>query len=170
MVELDLTPTDDRPADVTAPAADPDGRPWEPGDASERWENPPQSEPADVPPEYMPVTEDEIRGQLDSLTAMLGMVLPVGLATPQLWDLDDREMDALAPPLTRVLNRRLPAAAAALQHVDEFAVAAQVGRYVVGRVGYLRSLEDEPEPDDAETVGFGLDEAGTYRQTVAADE
>ena len=151
---LDLTPTDDRKTerplepdrfgDYGADAGALEGQPF------------PGAEVPELEPEVEPLTEAEVREYLESIGQLVSWVAPAPEERPEFWQLDGQELEALTPPLTRVLNKRGAAIRAGLQRIDEVAVAAMLGRYAMTRIRYLRSLEpDEVEPtmEGPEPVG-----------------
>lgn len=155
---IDLTPDDDRPPPVVSPdtpGGDLIGGEYEkvypPG--SEPW---PEPEPAvEAPRPVEPMTEAEVADMLENVAGWLGMVLP-NANTPDLWEFTAPEVESLAPPLTRVINKR-PAAVLVLQRTDELVVALAIGKYVLSRARYVRAVVDTEERPEGTDADIGLD-------------
>ena len=142
---MDLTPSDDRPPapppgdvlDDPATAPDDVNAPYDPVEA------------------FVPMTEAEVADKLDMVGEFLGMVLP-DAGIEDLWELTAHEVESLAPPLARVLNKR-PQVVQVVQRSDEVVVAFYVGKYALDRVGELRSAaaeDDNPEVVDVSEEVF----------------
>ena len=152
--DIDLTPMDDRPDPAATvspdvPGGDLIGDDWNRADAAPS----PAADPAELLVE--PMDESEVAAILQNVGGFAGWVLPTADA-PDLWHLTADEIGSIAPPLTRVLNKR-PRAIMALQRTDELTVAANIGRYALTRMAYLRTAaEDESAPEGTDH-GTGLD-------------
>jgi hypothetical protein len=111
----------------------------------------------EAPPSLGAVSIEAVATFLGNLGDVANMLLPTPEGVPDLWRFTDAEIASLAPALTRVANRRAPAAAAVLtEHSDEAAVAIGLARYAMRNLATLRGAK-APEAQGFDEVPAGVD-------------
>jgi hypothetical protein len=118
------------------------------------------------------ITPAQVRDILDGAGRAFS-VPPLHLGIPGLWRFTPDELDGLAPPLTRIVNRR-PALARAVAKGDEVLVLLQLAGYF-GRRGDViaverrRRLEEDAGGDDQrEADRDGARDLSQVRSTAGA--
>ncbi len=120
---------------------------------------------ADPAPEVPEVPEAVVRGILASAGAVLAMTPLADPDVPEHWSFTERELDALTPPMTRIVNAR-PALRQAAAHGDEVTVAVQLlgygGRNLLAGSAARRARTTDPDTDwITDTDGHEQPEAGS---------
>ena len=108
------------------------------------------------------ITEPEIRGLLSELGKGVGAVVPGRAWIADAWAFTDDELDALTPPVTRIINRR-PALRALAHKSDPLAVAFALGRYSLRNVAEIADVRRRAWADSslsATHVGHDFAPAG----------
>ncbi len=150
---VDMTPIDDRPADVTAGDPDtppapgvtppPESTPWIPGGPTAY----------EVEPLPEPYTEAEARALLETTGRVLNGFLP-GLPDDDdgdLWLFTGNELRVTAPTLARVVNKRRRLSAA-IRRADEVVLIGALGQYAWSR---MQALGEARSDADAEVDAGG---------------
>lgn len=166
---MDLTPRDDRPAErrqhtslggeppVTAEGIS--GIPHDPPDYSSEGYSLAGEAPAAL-------TDAELAAKLEGIGRMLNRLHhPEG--APDLWLFTESELEAIAGPASRELNKRGDRVRAVLERLDLLAVIVGLGSYIGRQLETLRQLreagaepgaepDDDGEPEHVGPEGFGL--------------
>lgn len=117
--------------------------------------------------------EPRVRGLLTAKGELLHGALAVGKGESNEWRYTDADLRAIAPPLTRILNRYEPTRAAAAAG-DELTVAVGFAGYAVRswseRMAWLRLLRaEQPEPEPGQIAVPVIDVRDQAADDGAAD-
>lgn len=108
------------------------------------------------------IEERQVRDLLRSGSGLLGVLLGME-EVERHWRLTADELDALTPPLTRIVNRT-PRLMIAVQHGDEATVAIELARYAGRNIDLARRAKEAQRERERQAEGTGTgpgDRSGT---------
>lgn len=130
----------------------------------------PQPEPIGEPLPMLVWEEDSVRGVLTAKGAVLHMAIGVG---EEDWKYTETDLETIAPPLTRILNR-YPQTQALAAGGDAIALAIGFGGYgmrsILERKAVLAAREADPQPVAGVRAPADTDGANDPAQQAARGE